>query len=321
VTLRTARPVVALVCVLLLAIPAAASAQSAAPGPVVAVVDTGVDLTHPALRAHLWRNPGEIPANGIDDDHDGFVDDVNGADVVDGDGDPSDGQGHGTHIAGIVALQPSRSVRTRHGRRRWLRPRATGARIMAIRALGDDGRGDGAELARGIDYAIAHGARVLNLSLAYYGPDAAIRAALERAQAAGMTIVTASGNDGADLDAQPTYPAAFRLPGMIVVASATGRRLAATSGYGADVVDLAAPGVSIRSTVPGGRWGRMTGTSQATAAVSRAAVALLRARPGLSGLQVRAALTTTVRPAPATLGETITGGLLDLTAALHLLLG
>jgi subtilisin family serine protease len=208
------------------------------------------------------------------------------------------------HVAGIVALNGGR---------------ATGARIMAVRVLRADGRSSAADLARGIDYAVAHGARILNLSLAYYGPDPGLRAALDRAVAAGATIVTASGNAGADLDTVPTYPAAFRLPGMIVVANAAAGALVDGSGFGAGVVDLAAPGMHVRSTLPGRRWGRMSGTSQATAVVTRAAVALLRARPPLTGPQVKAAIVGTVRPKPALRGETITGGLLDLTAALKLL--
>jgi subtilisin family serine protease len=278
----------------------------AAAGPIVAVVDTGVDVRHPALRDHLWTNPGEVAGNGVDDDLDGFVDDVHGADIVAGDGRSSDPAGHGTHVAGIVALR---------GRR------ATGARIMAVRVLRRDGLGTALQLARGIDYAVIHGARVINLSLAYYEPDPQLRAALDRAVAAGATIVTASGNEAADLDAAPTYPAAFRLPGMLVVASASGSTLAVTSGHGADTVDLAAPGMHVRSTLPGGRWGRMSGTSQATAVVSRAAVALLRAQPALTGPQVRDAIVSSVRAAPALRGETITGGLLDYGAALKTLLG
>ncbi|MEA2295935.1 MAG: hypothetical protein QOE86_3574 [Solirubrobacteraceae bacterium] len=285
----------------------AAPAHALAAGPVVAVIDSGVDLTHPALRGHLWTNPGEVAGNGIDDDGDGVVDDVHGADMVDGDGRPDDRDGHGTHVAGIIALD---------GRR------ATGARLMAVGVLGADGRGTGADLARGIDYAVARGARILNLSLAYYGPDPDLRAALERAVAAGATIVTASGNDAADLDAAPTYPAAFHLPGMIVVASATGGGgLAASSSYGSEVVDLAAPGMHVRSTLPRGRWGRMSGTSQATAVVSRAAVALLKANPSLTGAQVRSALVSSVRAAPATRGDTISGGVLNAAAALRTLLG
>jgi subtilisin family serine protease len=274
----------------------------------VAVIDTGVDVTHPALRGHLWTNPGELPGNGVDDDLDGYVDDVHGADTVDGDGRPDDVSGHGTHVAGIVVRRPGR-----HGR-------PTGARIMPIRVLGPDGHGDVEELAHGIDYAVQHGARVINLSVAHYDPDPFVWAAIGRASRAGVTIVCAAGNDATDLDLAPEYPAAYRFPGMIVVASIAEGLLSPFSGYGAGSVDIAAPGVRILSTLPGARWGRMTGTSQATAAVSRAAGILLRAAPTRSGQEVRAAILNGARRAPNTRGETRTGGVLDVDRALRRIL-
>ena len=123
----------------------------------VAVVDTGVDLRHRDLAPNLWTNPGEVPGNGIDDDGDGIVDDVHGADFVNGDGDPSDDNGHGTHVAGIVAARGNNGV--------GVAGLAWRARIMAVKVLGADASGDMAAVAAGVRYAVAHGARVINLSL------------------------------------------------------------------------------------------------------------------------------------------------------------
>jgi thermitase len=302
---------VAAVAIAVIAALSASSAQArpgAAPGPVVAVIDTGVDVTHPALRGHLWTNPREVPGNGIDDDLDGYVDDVHGADMVDGDGRPDDVSGHGTHVAGIAVRRPGRQGRP------------TGARVMSVRVLGPDGHGDVEQLAHGIDYAVNHGARVINLSVAHYDPDPYVWAALANAARAGVVIVCAAGNDATDLDLAPEYPAAYRFPGTIVVASIAAGLLSPFSGYGAGSVDIAAPGVRVLSTLPGGGWGRMTGTSQATAAVSRAAGILLRRAPARSPQEIRAAILNGARRAPNTRGETRTGGVLDVDRALRRLL-
>lgn len=300
----------ALALALLWALAAPGIALPAAP-PVVAVVDTGVDLTHPALRAQAWSNPDEVAGNGLDDDGNGFVDDVRGADFVDGDGTPADPRGHGTHIAGLIA---------RRGRGRRL-GRPTGARIMAVRVLGPDGRGRTENLVRGIEYAIDEGARVINLSLAYFRADPALLAALERAAAADVLVVAAAGNDTEDLDSTAVYPASFRTPTMIVVAASFGGRLESWSARGARSVDLAAPGTDLRSALPGRRYGRMSGTSQATAVVSRAAVRVWRSRPAATALEVRGAMLAGARRSSSLAGAVLSGGRLDLRGALAALPG
>jgi subtilisin family serine protease len=276
----------------------ASPASAAARGPLVAVLDSGVDFTHPALKASAWRNPREIARNGVDDDGNGFVDDVNGADMVGHDGAPKDPRGHGTHIAGIVA-------------------RAKGVRIMAVRIIGRDGTGTGADLAAGLDYAVANGARVINLSVADYGDDPAIAAALARASAAGAVVVTAAGNGGQDLDVTPVYPASYRTPGMLVVAaSGSDGHITTWSARGAKSVDLVAPGVDIRSTLPHGRYGRKTGTSQAAAAVTRTVARALAAAPTATAAQIRTALLGAVDTSTALTGAVASGGTLDLSATL-----
>jgi subtilisin family serine protease len=268
----------------------------AASGPVVAVVDSGVDMTHPALRKHLWTNPGEVAGNKVDDDGDGFVDDVHGADFVTGDGDPMDPRGHGTHIAGMV---------TKRSR----------ARVMALRVIARDGRGTDSALAQAIDYAVAHGARVINLSVAYYDASDDIEAAVRRASDAGVLLVAAAGNDHENLDVRTVYPASYHVPTMLVVAATADGKLARWSARGRAGVDIAAPG-SARSTLPGGRYGILEGTSQATARVTRAAAVILTAHPELDALAVRAALLGTAAKAPSLVKTTASGGALDVAAAL-----
>lgn len=270
----------------------------AAPRPVVAVLDSGVDLSHPAFRGARWRNPAEVPRNGLDDDGNGFVDDVHGADMVERTGARGDPRGHGTHVAAIVA-------------------RGRSARIMAVRILGPDGLGTTTDLAAGIDYAVANGARAINLSVSDYGHDPAVAAALQRAGAAGVIVVAAAGNGGHDLDQRPVYPASYRTRGMLVVGAAGfGGRLASWSGHGATSVDLLAPGMAIRSALPRRRYGRKSGTSQAAAAVTRTVARVLAAAPASTPDAVRRALLTAVDASPDLAGATASGGVLDLRATL-----
>src|SRR5262249_38252298 len=127
--------------------------QSTGAGAVVAVLDTGADMTHPDLQGALWTNPGEIPGNGIDDDHDGYVDDVHGADIVNHDGDPTDDEGHGTHVAGIIAARAGNGIGGAG--------LAPDAKLMIVKVLDNHRGGTAAGLAEGIRYALAHGAKII----------------------------------------------------------------------------------------------------------------------------------------------------------------
>src|SRR3954468_14388389 len=177
--------------------------QSTGDGVVVAVLDTGVQTDRAELRGRIWTNSGEVPGNGIDDDHDGVVDDVHGADFVNGDGTPADDNGHGTHVAGIISG---------HGRVRGLAP---GAIVLPVKVLGADKSGNAHLLAQGIDYAVARGARVLNVSVNGDGASAELGAAVMRAQDAGAVIVASAGNDARDLSALPSYPVSYSEPAVI----------------------------------------------------------------------------------------------------------
>jgi subtilisin family serine protease len=261
-------------------------------GVVVAVVDSGADITHPDLAPNIWTNFNEIPGNGIDDDHNGYVDDVHGVDLT----NPgptqnlSDGLGHGTHVAGIIAAA---------GVGGGVIGIAPKAKIMVVKAIGSGGTGTTGAVAQGIRYAAANGARIINLSLGGPTPDRALDAAIEAAAAANVLVVAAAGNFGRDIDTYPEYPAAIAAPNLIAVASTdpeTGTSLSSFSNFGTLDVQVAAPGESILSTSDTGGYVEMSGTSMATPMVSGVAALMASANPSLSAVDLRALLMQTAKP-------------------------
>ena len=276
----------------------------------VAVVDTGVDLAHRDLAPNLWTNPGEVPGNGVDDDSDGVVDDVHGADFVNGDGDPSDDNGHGTHVAGIVAARGDNGV--------GVAGLAWRARIMAVKVLGADASGNMATVAAGVRYAVAHGARVVNLSLTGPSPGPDLAAAVDAAAAANVLVVAAAGNAHADDDVVASYPADLDAANLVTVTSSDQRGLLAPSAsFGRSSIDLAAPGEDILSTRRGGGYELRSGSSMAAAQVSGAAVLLASARPALGWPAMRSALLGSARPTSLP----VAAGRLDVAGAVRRVLG
>jgi subtilisin family serine protease len=269
---------------------------------IVAVLDTGVDLTHPDLAGAAWTNAGEIPGNGIDDDHDGFVDDLHGWDFVAGDADPADENGHGTHVAGVIAGRGNAAYGA------WGVDRD--ALVMPVRVLDARARGTAARVARGLRFAVAHGARVVNLSLATPFASRTLRCALDAARRAGVLVVAAAGNWGENLAREPAYPAV--LPGVLSVA-ATGPSgsLWAGSNYGAPVA-LAAPGEDIVAPALGGGYELRTGTSTAAPEVSGAAALVAAQHPGMRAAGLRRALLDSARRGRLRVGS----GALDVAGAL-----
>ncbi len=277
-------------------------------GTTVAVLDTGIDASHPDLRGALWTNPNEVAGNGVDDDRDGWVDDVHGFDVVRGDGTPDDEEGHGTHVAGqIAAAQDDTGIAGF----------APGARIMAVKVLDAQRNGSTSGVADGIRYALAHGADVINVSINGDTAGRSLTEAVAAADAAGVPIVASAGNNGRDLDAQPSFPAAFDLPTVLAVAGGNREGLLASfSNFGVRTVDLAAPAEDILSTARGGGYELRSGTSMA-APWATATLALLHgARADLSGAQLVATLRATARRS-AGLGSLLQTGQLDPVAALR----
>jgi thermitase len=277
----------------------------------VAVVDTGIDATHPDLAPNLWTNPGESgggrETNGRDDDGNGLIDDVHGWDFVDRDAQPQDGNGHGTHVSGTIAARGNDAAGV--AGLNW------SAGLMPLRVLGDDGSGYVSDAIAAYTYAARNGARVVNASLG--GPSFSRSERDAIAAAPNTLFVVAAGNDGADNDRRPEYPCDYDLANVVCVA-ATDRddSLASFSNYGPVNVDLAAPGVDIASTWPGGRYVLLDGTSMATPHVSGAAALLLAHEGGLSVSGLRSALLSSVHPVAGLAGRVATGGRLDVAAAL-----
>ncbi len=276
------------------------------------MIDTGVDDDHPDLEANMWINEGEIPGNNIDDDGNGFVDDEHGYDFANNDGDPSDDNGHGTHVAGTVAALGDNSI--------GVIGVAFGAQIMGLKFLDANGSGFTSDAIGAIDYAVTMGAHVLNNSWGGGGFSQSLLEAIEFADEEGVLFVAAAGNSGTDNDVTPHYPSNYDVPNIISVAS-TNRfdDLSFFSNFGVQTVDLAGPGSEILSTVPGNGYGFKSGTSMATPHVSGAA-ALLYAQslpfpgdpptPGVH-LSVKSQLLASVDPLESLTGKVLTGGRLN----------
>ena len=277
----------------------------------VAVVDTGIDAAHPDLSPNLWTNPGESgagrEANGLDDDGNGRIDDVHGWDFVNADAQPQDGNGHGTHVSGTIAARGNDAA--------GVAGVSWSSAIMPLRVLDDSGSGYVSDAVTAYAYAARSGARVVNASL---GGDRFSRAEHDAIAAAPDALfVVAAGNDGANTDATPAYPCDYDLANVVcVAASDRDDALASFSNYGATNVDLAAPGVDIASTWPGGRYALLSGTSMAAPHVTGAAALVLAHNGALTVAGLRAALLSSAHPVPALAGRVGTGGRLDVAAAL-----
>ncbi len=295
-------------------------------GIVVAVIDTGVSMGHPDLAANLWTNAEEIPGNGIDDDGNGFIDDIHGWNFVSANGNPEDDHGHGTHVSGTIAAVGNNAL--------GVIGIAPKAKIMAIKGLDASGNGSIANLAAGVQYAAANGAKVLNNS--WGGPmgyNQTLADAFAYAKLRGAVSIAAAGNDSTD--AASFAPA--NLEDVIAVAATTPSDIRATfSNYG-NVVDIAAPGgdnlagdakYTILSTMsdtvtlalqkPGlkvapGYW-RLAGTSMAAPHVAGATALLLSKRPTLTFDEVKSLLEVSSVPFTPSIDKPIGAGRLNAKA-------
>ncbi len=285
------------------------------PDVVVAVIDSGVDFTHPDLAGTAWVNLGEAGAlatNGIDDDHNGFIDDVNGWDFCNNDPTVGPGSGtddvHGTHVAGTIgaSLNGQGVVGV-----------APGVRIMSLRSFsGGTSCGGDLGLIAAIDYAASFGAPIINASWGGAGRDTVLEAAIGDATAS--LLVAAAGNAGVDNDKHPFYPASSPNANIVSVAAIDqSGQLAQYSNYGVKSVDIAAPGDNILSTLPGDQYGFGSGTSMAAPHVSGvAALALSVMATTPTPVALRARILGSGVSAPLTAGQTATGRLVNAWRAL-----
>ena len=255
-------------------------AVSAGMGVNIAVLDTGVDVGHPDLAAAIAKN-GNESYNGRDDDGNGAVDDVAGWNVIQRSGDGNDDGGHGTEVAGAAAARAGNGV--------GIAGIAFQAGVIPVKVLGGDGSGVATDVADGIRYAVARGARVINLSL--IGPDRAevIDEAVAHAERNNAIVVVAGGNQSSNLDATPLYPASYPRQNVIAVGAVDESGLASFSNRGS-AVDLAAPGVAITTTTRGGSFGQTDGTSIASPLVAGALAIISAHRPELGAGDVIGAL-------------------------------
>ncbi len=222
----------------------------------IAIVDSGIDFTHPDLSGKIWVNPGEIAGNGLDDDNNGYIDDVNGWDFVNGDNNPADDNGHGTQVAGIAAAATNNAL--------GIAGVCWNCRIMPVKVMQASGVANYSAIVQGVLYAAQKGARVINLSLGGYSYSNALRDAVQTAaDTYGAVVIAGAGNDGISA---PFYPAAYE---SVIAVTGTDQNdiKASFSDYGT-WVDVSAPSVAITTTFMGGDYGPVQGTSFAAAFVS-----------------------------------------------------
>lgn len=240
----------------------------------VAVLDTGIDYRHPDLAANIWTNPGEIAGNGIDDDGNGFIDDIHGWDFANNDSDPMDGSGHGSHVSGTIGGVADNGIGIAGVN--W------NVRMMALKFMNNDGTGTSADAISCIEYATMMGVDVMSNSWGNNSRSESMLAAIQAAYDANIFFVAGAGNSGADDDVAPFYPSSFDAGNVISVMATDNRDRRAvesdwSSSFGATTVDIAAPGVRIWSTIPNGSYMYLSGTSMAVPHVA-GALALLRGR-------------------------------------------
>jgi subtilisin family serine protease len=274
------------------------------PATIVAVIDSGIDTTHPEFAGRLWTNTVEATGQpGVDNDGDGFAGDIHGWNFLANTADISDDNGHGTHVAGILAATGNNG--TGVAGVNW------NAQIMPLKFIGSDGNGSVDDAVRAIYYAVNHGARVINASWGGGDHIQALTDAISFANSRNVVFVTAAGNEGVNNGVKRSFPADDRLPNVISVAAIDNSgRLASFSNFGATTVDLAAPGVNIRSTVPGG-YATYSGTSMSAPYVSGVISLVVGLHPELTAQQLVQRILDTTKPLVHLKGKVITGGMVD----------
>jgi subtilisin family serine protease len=269
---------------------------------VVAVLDSGMDHTHPDLAANVWTNPGEIAANGVDDDGNGYIDDVRGWNFLNGNNTTTDSNTHGTHVSGILGASGNNGA--------GISGVAWQVKLMPLKFLNSSGFGATSTAIAAINYARVKGAHIINHSWGVAAFSQPLKDAIDAAGAAGILNVCAADNgNGTNEDVTPNYPSGYASASVLAVANTTHTdALSSSSNYGPTSVHLGAPGSSILSTLPGGGYGLNSGTSMATPHVSGIAALLKAYKPALTGEDLKAILQSSVEVIPALTGRTSTGG-------------
>ncbi|MEK6698253.1 MAG: S8 family serine peptidase [Nitrospirota bacterium] len=295
--------------------------QTGSPGIIVADIDTGMDYNHEDLAANIWTNPGELAGNGIDDDGNGYIDDVHGWDFANNDNDPMDDNMHGTHTSGTIAAVGNNGI--------GVVGVAWQAKIMAVKFITEYGGGTWENAAKAILYASQMGAKISNNSWGCTGDrrscySRTLEDAIKAANQRGMLFVVSAGNANNDNDGSTiSYPCSASSPNVLCVAATDyNDQKADFSSYGKYTVDLGAPGVDVLSTIPNsiepwrGGYRFASGTSMASPHVSGAAALALSRFPSLTVDQLKGLLMNSVDKIPAMDGITVTGGRLNVNNVL-----
>ena len=267
----------------------------------IAVIDTGIDYNHPDLKDQMWTNEAELNGEaGVDDDGNGYVDDIHGYDFANNDGDPMDGNAHGTHCAGTIGASHNDI---------GVAGVMKDVQFVAVKFLTDKGSGTTEGAIKSFEYATKMNVDLMSNSWGGGGFSQALNDVIQDASDAGIIFTAAAGNSSTNNDRRPHYPSNYDVPNIISVAATTSKdTLASFSCYGKDTVHIAAPGKDILSSVPGGRYSSFSGTSMATPHVSGVLGLLLANEGRLPHAEMRERLLGTSDPLSALRGKTVNGG-------------
>ncbi|OQW46311.1 MAG: hypothetical protein A4S09_16490 [Proteobacteria bacterium SG_bin7] len=281
------------------------------PNVIVAVIDTGIDFKHPDLADNQFINEKEASGKkGIDDDGNGYVDDVSGYNFYSNKPNATDDHGHGSHCAGVIGARGNNDFGIAGVN--W------NVKMMPLKFLSASGSGDTEGAIKSITYAVNNGAKVLSNSWGGGGESRALKEAIEYALSKDVLFVAAAGNNTENTDQDPHFPSSYDVENIISVAALSNSgNLADFSNYGVKTVDLAAPGVNIMSTILGGTFEEWSGTSMATPFVAGVAALMLSVNPNLSALALKAKILATVRPMNSLQGKVLTGGFLNANGAVR----
>jgi subtilisin family serine protease len=276
------------------------------PNVIVGILDTGIDINHNDLKDNIFINPKEISGNGVDDDANGYVDDVQGYDFANIDNTVFDGaayDAHGTHVAGIVAASSNNE---------GISGVAPNVKILPLKFIHGN-YGYTSDAIEAIEYAKTMGVRIINCS---WGGTNYNQALLDEMQNSGILFVCAAGNSGKDVSTSPVYPACFELPNVISVAAIDNKgSIAAFSNFGG-TIDIASPGVNILSTLPGNSYGYMSGTSMATPEVTGVSGLLIVSNTNISNQEIKAKIEANSTPQAQMTGKVSSNGILNAYSAL-----
>ncbi len=283
----------------------------------VAVIDTGIDFNHPDLQGNIWVNPGEIANDGIDNDGNGYIDDVRGWNFVTNTNNPQDGNGHGTHVSGTIAARGNNGI--------GVAGVAWNAKIVPLKFLSDTGSGTTANAIKAIDYCTANGIKLSNNSWGGGLFDSLLLQAITNAGAADHLFIAAAGNSALNIDVSLSYPASYNLSNMVNVASTTNTGgLSNFSNFGVGTVHVGAPGSNVFSTWPialtvlgqPNGYNSISGTSMAAPHVTGLAALLRGKMPGWTATQVRSAILGSTKPLASLAGKVSREGIISAYNAL-----